>query len=103
MSNEIKTVAMLWLAVLGQPVTAAAGSPHGPCTNLPRFGWVSFDEIKASLKQSGYRLLHLRITSEACYAALVTNAAGQRLELLIHPGTSKVIAPEELPTSAIRR
>ncbi|MCA3655536.1 MAG: hypothetical protein IOC43_08885, partial [Methylobacterium sp.] len=53
MSNEIKTVAMLWLAVLGQPVTAAAGSPHGPCTNLPRFGWVSFDEIKASLKQSG--------------------------------------------------
>ena len=95
--------AMLWLAALGQPGTAAAGSPHGPCINLPRFGWVSFDEIEARLRQSGYQLLNLRITSEACYAALVTNAAGQRLELLIHPGTSKVIAPEKLPTSAIRR
>ncbi|MCA3594702.1 MAG: PepSY domain-containing protein [Methylobacterium sp.] len=103
MSIVIKTGAMLWLAVLGQSATAAAGSPHGPCTNLPRFGWVSFDEIEARLAQSGYQLLRLRITSDACYSALVTSPAGHRLELIIHPGTSKVISPEKLPTSALRR
>lgn len=103
MTSAMKAGAMLWLAALGQPATAAAGSPHGPCTNLPRFGWVSSDEIEARLKQLGYQLLRLRITSDACYSALVTGPAGHRLELLIHPGTSKVISPEELPTSAIRR
>jgi hypothetical protein len=33
----------------------------------------------------------MRITSEACYLALVENAEGQQLELRLHPSSSNIL------------
>lgn len=88
-------------------LTLAGGGPafaqQQVCTNLPRYGWVSAEEIEARLKSAGYQLLRLRITNEACYAALVVNTIGQMMELRIHPATNEVLPPDEISTSAIRR
>lgn len=92
----------MFALLLASALPVRAGAPTTICTNLPRYGWVSSEEIEAQLKRAGYQLLRLRITNEACYAALVVNAAGKRQELLIHPGTSEVL-PEEIPTSAVHR
>ncbi|MBN8534164.1 MAG: PepSY domain-containing protein [Rhizobiales bacterium] len=73
------------------------------CTHLPRFGWVSAEEVEAFLERAGFRLLRLRITNEACYAALVRNERGQILELRIHPATSQIMPLGPMETGTIRR
>lgn len=103
MSNVKMASAMLLVMAALASGPAFAGAPQSPCTNLPRFGWVSSEEVEARLRQSGFQLLRLRITNEACYTALVTDAAGQKMELRIHPGTSEVLAPDDNSTGAVRR
>lgn len=73
------------------------------CTHLPRFGWVSAEEVEARLEKAGFKLLRLRITNEACYAALVRNTSGQVLELRVHPATSEVMPVDAVETGAVRR
>jgi hypothetical protein len=73
------------------------------CTHLPRFGWVSAEEVEARLEKVGFKLLRLRITNEACYAALVRNGSGQVLELRVHPATSEVMPTDSAETATIRR
>lgn len=99
--KQIAGLCFLIAAAL-QSGMALANPPPILCTNLPRYGWVSSEEIEARLKRAGFQLLRLRITNEACYAALVTNSAGQMQELRIHPGTSEVLPPDELTTGSVR-
>lgn len=72
------------------------------CTHLPRFGWVSAEEVEARLNGAGFKLLRLRVTNEACYAALVRNRRGEVLEIRVHPATSKIMPFDPLETGAIR-
>lgn len=89
------------LAMFG--LVIAGPAPASPlCTHLPRYGWVSVEEVEASLKRAGYRLLRLRITNEACYLALVVNAGGQRLEMRLHPASSEILDIAAAPVSAAR-
>lgn len=74
----------------------------GPCTNLPRQGWVSVGEVESRLQASGFRLLRLRISNKACYTALVSDAEGRRLELLLHPASSAILATAPLPPASKR-
>lgn len=73
------------------------------CTHLPRVGWVSVEEVGARLERAGFKLLRLRITNEACYAALVRDGRGEVLELRIHPATSQIMPHEPMETGSIRR
>jgi hypothetical protein len=92
-------VAALVMGLLWPPPAWAAPV----CTHLPRFGWVSVEEVGARLERSGFKLLRLRITNEACYAALVRNGRGEVLELRIHPATSQIMSLDPMETGAIRR
>lgn len=93
-------VAAAWL--MGMAGSAPAHSMP-VCTHLPRFGWVSAEEVEARLEKAGFKLLRLRITNEACYAALVRTGGGQVLELRVHPATSEVMPIDSAESPAIRR
>ncbi|MGL5448491.1 MAG: PepSY domain-containing protein [Rhabdaerophilum sp.] len=73
------------------------------CTHLPRYGWVSAEEVEARLMRAGYKLLRLRITNEACYLALVANSEGKRLELRLHPASSEILEIAANSVNAARR
>ncbi|MCU0819244.1 MAG: PepSY domain-containing protein [Beijerinckiaceae bacterium] len=79
------------------PIPALASSSQTLCTNLPRVGWISADEIEDRLRRDGFQLQKLRMTNEACFVALVTNASGEKLELRIHPGNGERLGPPEQP------
>jgi hypothetical protein len=85
------------------PLTPGQAQATALCTHLPRFGWVSAEEVGARLERAGFTLLRLRITNEACYAALVRNTRGEVLELRIHPATSQIMPSDLVETGAIRR
>jgi hypothetical protein len=72
------------------------------CTHLPRLGWVSAEEVEARLNGAGFKLLRLRITNEACYAALVRNRRGEVLEIRVHPATSQIMPVDAIETGAVR-
>lgn len=72
------------------------------CAHLPRLGWVSAEEVEARLKGAGFKLLRLRITNEACYAALVRNRRGEVLEIRVHPATSQIMPVDAIETGAVR-
>jgi hypothetical protein len=92
----LPALAVLWAAI----AKPAIGSTL--CTHLPRYGWVSVEEVEARLKSAGYKLLRLRITNEACYLALVVNSGGQRLEMRLHPASSEILEIAAAPASAAR-
>lgn len=81
---------------------ASPASASPLCTHLPRYGWVSAEEVEASLKRAGYKLLRLRITNEACYLALVVNSGGQRLEMRLHPASSEILEIAATPAASTR-
>jgi hypothetical protein len=70
-------------------VALASAAPL--CTNRPRYGWVSVEEVEARLRDAGFRLLRLRVTNEACYSALVINSEGEKLEMRLHPASSDIL------------
>ncbi len=71
--------------------------PTAICTQVPRQGWVSVDEIEGQLRREGYQLLRVRITNESCIVALVENGQGKQLELRIHPANGEWLGPPQQP------
>jgi hypothetical protein len=100
--NASFALGLLLLASLS-PFPAFANPAQTLCTNLPRVGWISADEIEDRLRRDGFQLQKLRVTNEACFVALVTNASGEKLELRIHPGNGTLLGPPEQPQPARAR
>lgn len=94
-------LAMAWLGVALSAAIPVQALPL--CTHLPRYGWVSLEEVEARLKSAGFKLLRLRITNEACYLATVENAAGLIFDLRVHPATSEILFPAGVRTGSIKR
>lgn len=74
------------------PAIAATAALH--CAHVPRIGWVSAGEIETRLRAEGLHMLRLRVSSEACIIALVSNARGDRFEMRVHPVSGDVIGVE---------
>lgn len=91
----VATLLFALVAVVATPVLA--GGPATLCTNLPRVGWVSAEEVEGHLRREGYQLLRLRVSNEACFIALVANGRGQQLELRVHPANGALLGPADLP------
>lgn len=95
-------VALAMLALTGVGPLAAQDPPL--CTHLPRYGWISLEEIEAKLREAGFKLLQLRITNQACYAAWVENATGLVFELRVHPASGDILYPGgDMQTGSIKR
>ncbi len=85
---------------LPAPVSLAQSLPTAICTQVPRLGWVSVEEIEGQLRREGYQLLRVRITNESCIVALVENGQGKQLELRIHPANGEWLGPPQQPMPA---
>lgn len=99
-TRGMKRLGLGLMVVLGPLAGGPVPAGSQVCTSQPRYGWVSVAEIEARLKTAGWRLIRMRITNEACYAALVMNTRGQVVELRIHPATSQVLLPDGTETGA---
>lgn len=90
-----QTIARLMPALLGSSVLLAAStarSEYNPfCASAPRAHWLSHEEIKERLKESGFRLVRLRMADDRCYAVLVKDDRGRSHDFIIHPVTAEFV------------
>lgn len=98
-ANSRVVTGLLWATLLA-PVSVAHSMPTPICTQPPRIGWISVEQIEGQLRRDGYQLLRVRISNESCIIALVENGEGKQLELRIHPANGEVLGPPEQPQPA---
>lgn len=87
----IRLLYLAMLLLIARPLFAAP-QPAIQCSALPRSGWISWLEVEAMLRQSGMRLVQLRITDQRCYEVIGLDQRGERRAYQMHPVTGEILS-----------
>ena len=82
----------LSLLAVAFPLLARAATPE-LCTAAPRSGWISWMEVESRLRESGLRMVQLRISDHRCYEVVGLDSHGELHGYRMDPVTGKIIGP----------